>query len=82
MSTLVEKRLAICEKCGLYKETQFGPVCNSSKYKADVYTPTYRYINKEGKTSFLPKEGYVKGCSCLVEKKAANVDSHCVAGFW
>ena len=71
MSTLVEKRLAICEKCGLYKETQFGPVCNSSKY-----------INKEGKTSFLPKEGYVKGCSCLVEKKAANIDSHCVAGFW
>lgn len=71
MSSMGERRLAICEKCGLYKIGTFGPVCNSSKY-----------INKEGKVSFFPKEGYFKGCSCLLEKKVENADNHCVAGFW
>ena len=71
MNTLSEKRLTICKKCGLYKETQFGPVCNSGKY-----------INKEGKISFLPKEGYVKGCGCFLEKKTQHVDNHCVVGLW
>ena len=31
-SELVEKRLEICKKCPLYKEDEFGSVCDSGKY--------------------------------------------------
>lgn len=29
---LQEKRLAICKECPLYKETNYGSVCNNAKY--------------------------------------------------
>ena len=34
------------------------------------------------KTSYLPKKGYVRGCSCVVEYKARNSEAKCVAGLW
>jgi len=67
---MLEERLKICQECPLWKETINGPICNP-----------YKWINpKDGKSSYFPKDGYVKGCACLIKQKAANKDSHCVAG--
>lgn len=69
MTELQEARLAICEKCPLYKLGSFGPVCNPDKY-----------INGEGEVSYLPKSGYKKGCGCLLVPKSRNIDNHCAVG--
>ena len=68
---LVDKRLEICKACPLYKDTVFGAVCNPKLY-----------INKEGETSYIPKEGYKKGCNCILRRKAANPGNHCIIGKW
>ena len=69
---LSAKRIAICRNCPLYKESVLGEVCNSKKY-----------LNPEtGESSFFPKDGYVKGCNCLLDKKTKNPASHCVAKKW
>ena len=66
---LIEKRLEICKSCPLYKETAFGAVCNPKLY-----------INKAEETSYIPKEGYKKGCNCILRRKAANPGNHCIIG--
>ena len=66
---LVDKRLEICKACPLYKDTAFGGVCNPKLY-----------INEEGETSYIPKEGYKKGCNCILRRKAANPGNHCIIG--
>ena len=66
---LVDKRLEICKACPLYKDTAFGTVCNPKLY-----------INEEGETSYIPKEGYKKGCNCILRRKAANPGNHCIIG--
>ena len=71
MTELQEKRLAICEKCPLYKMGMFGPVCNPDKY-----------MNHEGEIAFLPKAGFKKGCGCLLVPKSKHVDNHCTVGKW
>ena len=73
MSTLCEKRLAICHKCPLCKKTWDGGWrCDSSKY-----------INEDGtQTSFLPKKGWIKGCNCRVDIKCQNENATCVRGLW
>ena len=71
MSELSEKRLAICKECPLYKESILGPVCDPNKY-----------INKDGKVSYLPKPGYKKGCNCLLLRKTINPNNHCIALKW
>ena len=68
---LIEKRLEICKSCPLYKETAFGAVCNPKLY-----------INEAGETSYIPKEGYKKGCNCILRRKAANLGNHCIIGKW
>ena len=68
---LVDKRLEICKACPLYKETAFGAVCNPKLY-----------INKAGETSYTPKEGYKKGCNCILRRKASNPGNHCIIGKW
>ena len=68
---LVDKRLEICKACPLYKETAFGAVCNHKLY-----------INEEGETSYIPKEGYKKGCNCILRRKASNPGNHCIIGKW
>ena len=68
---LVDKRLEICKVCPLYKETAFRAVCNPKLY-----------INESGETSYIPKEGYKKGCNCILRRKAANPGNHCVIGKW
>lgn len=70
---LYMERMAICKKCGLYKETPSGPVCNSKLY-----------ISKEDKESisFTPRIGYVRGCSCRLENKNRLTGAHCIVGKW
>ena len=69
---MLEKRLEICKQCPLWKETINGPVCNPNKW-----------INpKDGKSSYFPKDGYVKGCGCLLERRVLNSDAKCVANKW
>ena len=67
---MLEERLKICEQCPLWKDTEYGPICNPHKW-----------INpKDGRSSFFPKDGYVQGCNCRIKQKASNIDSHCIAG--
>ena len=68
---LVDKRLEICKACPLYKDTAFGAVCNPKLY-----------INREREISYIPKEGYKKGCNCILRRKAANPGNHCIIGKW
>lgn len=66
---LTTKRLNICYECPLYKKDLLGERCNSQKY-----------INpKTNEWSFFPKEGYIKGCGCIVTLKAKNPKGHCIA---
>ena len=68
-----EERLAICKKCKLVKlDTEYGPVCDSSKY-----------MNPEtGEVSRLPHTGWIRGCSCRLAWKTKNPSARCVAGKW
>ena len=69
---MLEKRLEICKQCPLWKETINGPICNPNKW-----------INpQDGKSSYFPKDGYIKGCNCLLKHKAADPKSKCIAGKW
>lgn len=67
---MLEKRLNICKQCPLWKETITGPICNPNKW-----------INPEdGKTSYFPKDGYIKGCGCALKHKCADPKSKCIIG--
>lgn len=66
---LFEKRMAICKKCGLYKETPAGPICNPKLY-----------ISKEDKTtiSTTQKIGFIRGCSCRLSSKTRVNGARCI----
>lgn len=70
---LFEKRIQICKKCGLYKDTPLGPVCNSKLY-----------ISNEDKTTIsqTPKIGYVRGCSCRLHSKLRVSGARCIVNKW
>lgn len=69
---MLEERLNICKQCPLWKETINGPICNPNKW-----------INPQnGKFSYFPKDGYIKGCGCLLERRVLNSDAKCVANKW
>lgn len=68
---LYESRMNICKQCPLYLETPNGPRCNNKKF-----------IHPDGRTSWLPKEGFIRGCNCLLVQKCANPKNHCVCGKW
>lgn len=67
-----EKRMAICEKCPLYKSTLVGPMCNRELY-LDTST---------GLVSSYPKEGYRKGCGCRLDAKTRNPKNRCPVNKW
>ena len=69
---LSEKRMHICRKCPLILDPMFGPMCNSKKY-LNVDT---------GKTSYIPQEGFKKGCGCRLSAKTRVKDSKCPLGKW
>lgn len=69
---LYDERIKICRACPLLKvDNIFGEVCNKSLY-----------INKEGKTSKTPKDGYVRGCGCVLASKTRVDEAHCVINKW
>ena len=70
-SDIAEKRIAICYKCPLYS-TRFGGQCNSKLW-----------LNPEtGDVSIEQKDGYKKGCGCILKSKVAATNSKCPAGKW
>lgn len=71
MNELVDVRLKICKQCPLYKETSFGPTCDSNKY-----------MDSKSEISYIPKDGFKRGCGCLIKQKSANPSNHCTFGKW
>lgn len=66
----IEERFEICRRC---------PICNQE----DAICNGHLYLNpKNNDISISPKEGYIKGCGCLLEKKIPNEKKHCPAGKW
>ena len=55
---LFEKRMIICKKCPLYKESNIGPICNNRLY-----------MDKENNVSYSPLPGYKRGCGCRLNAK-------------
>ncbi len=73
MTDTAKKRLEICNTCPLFKKVWDGKHrCDGSKY----LNPTTM------KVSYLPKAGFIKGCSCILEVKVNNPNAKCVAGLW
>lgn len=65
-------RLAICEKCPLYKQTIAGPLCNN-KIWIDI---------KTGDISLTNKQGYKRGCGCRLLAKTTLSYASCPIGKW
>ena len=65
---LMEKRMTICKDCKLYKEdTVLGAICNNRLY-----------LNpKTNETSIVKKEGFSRGCGCMLRAKARLKDAKC-----
>lgn len=68
---LFETRIKICKECPLYLETALGPICNSKLY-----------INAQNEVSDTPKDGFKRGCSCLLMKKSRLQTAKCIIGKW
>lgn len=62
------ERLEICCKCPLYEESVYGPRCNP-----------HLYIGPNDEISFSEKDGFVKGCNCILKYKTKNLNNHCPA---
>ncbi len=73
LSDLAKERLAICKQCLLFKDDpERGPICNPAKY-----------MSPDGKeVSYFKKEGWIKGCGCLINFRVIRQNSHCVAKKW
>lgn len=73
LSDFAKKRLAICKECLLYKnDPEKGPICNPAKY-----------MSPDGKEiSYFKKEGWIKGCGCLINFRVIQQNSKCVAKKW
>lgn len=65
-----QERLAICGKCPLF--IRDSEVCNPGKWM----NPTTREVSTRSKT------GFIKGCGCLISRKARQPGSHCHLGLW
>lgn len=69
---LSESRLEICKQCPLFKDSSFGPICNSNKY-----------ISPDG-TNWDIKyhENWVRGCGCKLRSKTRLKNAHCIINKW
>lgn len=70
---LYEYRMGICKKCPLYTEGPMGSRCNNKLYIS---------LQDKKTISDRPKVGYVRGCSCLLEKRNRLPNAKCVCGKW
>jgi len=70
---LYEQRIKICGKCKLFrKDSMFGGVCNSRLY-----------LNPETEeVSRVRKEGFYRGCGCVLKSKGRVESAHCPAKKW
>lgn len=70
MEDFIKSRTDICKKC---------PICDLDNWVCNAKL----YLNpKNNDISIEPKEGYKKGCGCLLSKKIPNVNKKCPAGKW
>jgi hypothetical protein len=68
---LKEKRMKICLKCPLYKDT-LGGICNSNLW-----------LNpKTGDVSTEQENGYYRGCGCRLQAKTTLSTASCPAKKW
>ena len=66
------RRSEICDKCPIcYDDFLLGKVCSNKLY-----------LNKNGEISKEPKDGYVRGCGCIINLKARLQDEHCIMNKW
>jgi hypothetical protein len=65
---LSKYRMDICKECKLYTVNNvFGPVCNNKLF-----------LNANtNKTSPYPREGYIKGCGCILNSKTRLKGAKC-----
>lgn len=72
MEEFAEKRMKICEACAIMKSTSAGPKCDNQKW-----------LNPEtNESSVFFKDGWIKGCGCLLKYKTTNENNHCPAKKW
>ena len=52
--------------------TEYGMRCDERKW-----------ISPDGtQASFFKRDGWIKGCGCLLNSKTKNPSNHCVCGKW
>lgn len=70
---LQKKRMIICKGCKLYQVDKFfGAMCSRKLY-----------LNPEtNETSKTPKEGFSKGCGCVLDSKTRVERSKCPHDKW
>lgn len=70
---LFNERIEICKRCKLIKSDKiFGDICNSRLY-----------LNpKTDETSKENKEGFLRGCGCVLKAKTRVESAHCPVGKW
>ena len=69
---LYEERIKICKRCPLYK-LKFGEeICNHKLY----LNPKTNDVSTE------QKDGYIKGCGCLLKSKTPILEAHCPVDKW
>ena len=68
-----DKRMEICKKCPLYKETPMGPICNPRLYISE--TDKITVIDR-------PRVGYKRGCGCRLNAKTRLQNSKCIINKW
>ncbi len=66
----INDRLRICLECPIYSPSNGR--CNSKLW-----------INPDtNDVSTTAKNGYIRGCNCVVKIKMKNKNAHCIAGKW
>jgi hypothetical protein len=67
---MIEHRSNICKKC---------PICDLDKWVCS----SKLYLNPDtNEVSNKEKQGYIKGCGCLLKMKIPNINKHCPTGKW
>lgn len=68
---LYRSRIKICYSCPLYLK-KFGGICNHRLWLNPI----------TGDVSSIKKEGYFRGCGCLLSSKTRLPNVKCPAGKW
>lgn len=70
---LYNDRIKICKECKLLKKDEFfGEICNNRLWLNPI----------TDETSYIPLEGYYKGCGCILQSKGRLPEAVCPAGKW